>query len=38
MPEGAGVAPDVEADVDPRSLDEAIDEQARRAAELLDAA
>ena len=36
--EGQGVAPDLEADVDPRSLDEAIDEQARRAAELLDAA
>ena len=36
--EGQGVGPDLEADVDPRSLDEAIDEQARRAAELLDAA
>jgi carboxyl-terminal processing protease len=36
--EGQGVAPDVEADVDPRSLDEAIDEQARRATDLLDAA
>jgi C-terminal processing protease CtpA/Prc len=36
--EGQGVAPDVEADVDLRSLDEAIDQQAHRAAELLDAA
>jgi C-terminal processing protease CtpA/Prc len=36
--EGEGVSPDLEADVDPASLDAAIDQQARRAAELLDAA
>jgi C-terminal processing protease CtpA/Prc len=36
--EGEGVSPDLEADVDPPSLDAAIDQQARRAAELLDAA
>jgi C-terminal processing protease CtpA/Prc len=36
--EGQGVSPDIEADVDPSSLDAAIDQQARRAAEVLDAA
>ena len=36
--EGQGVAPDLEADVDPPSLDAAFDQQERRAAELLDAA
>jgi C-terminal processing protease CtpA/Prc len=36
--EGQGVSPDLEADVDPPSLDRAIDHQARRAAEVLDAA
>lgn len=36
--EGQGVSPDLEADVDPLSLHAAIDEQARRAAELLEAA
>jgi C-terminal processing protease CtpA/Prc len=36
--EGHGVSPDLEVDVDPPSLDPAIDHQARRAAELLDAA
>lgn len=35
--EGQGVTPDFEADVDPTSLDVAIDQQARRAVELLDA-
>jgi C-terminal processing protease CtpA/Prc len=36
--EGQGITPDLEADVDPLSLDAAIDQQERRAAELLDAA
>jgi carboxyl-terminal processing protease len=36
--EGQGVSPDVEIDVDPSSLDSAIDEQALQAAGLLDAA
>jgi C-terminal processing protease CtpA/Prc len=36
--EGQGVLPDLETDVDPPSLDAAIDQQARRAAEVLDAA
>jgi C-terminal processing protease CtpA/Prc len=36
--EGQGVTPDLETDVDPSSLDAAIDQQERRAAELLDAA
>lgn len=36
--EGQGVTPDLETDVDPSSLDAAIDPQERRAAELLDAA
>jgi len=36
--EGQGVSPDLEADVDPPSLNPAIDQQARRAAEVLDAA
>jgi C-terminal processing protease CtpA/Prc len=36
--EGQGVSPDLEADEDPVSLDAAIDPQARRAAEVLDAA
>jgi C-terminal processing protease CtpA/Prc len=35
--EGQGVSPDLEWDVDPASLDSAIDEQARRAAEILNA-
>jgi carboxyl-terminal processing protease len=35
--EGQGVSPDLESDVDPASLDSAIDEQARRAAKILDA-
>ena len=36
--EGQGVAPDLDADVDPPSLDAAIDQQARRAADILNAA
>jgi len=36
--EGHGVSPDLEADVDPPSLDAAIDQQVRRAAEVLDPA
>jgi C-terminal processing protease CtpA/Prc len=36
--EGQGVSPDLEADVDPPSLGVAIDQQMRRAAELLEAA
>jgi C-terminal processing protease CtpA/Prc len=36
--EGQGVLPDFEADVDPPSLDAAIDQQARRVAEVLDGA
>jgi C-terminal processing protease CtpA/Prc len=36
--EGQGITPDLEADVDPPSLDAAIDQQERRATELLDAA
>ena len=36
--EGRGVMPHLEADVDPPSLDTAIDQQVRRAAEVLDAA
>jgi C-terminal processing protease CtpA/Prc len=36
--EGQGVLPDLEVDVDPLSLDPAIDQLARRAAEVLDAA
>lgn len=36
--EGQGVSPDLEADVDSSSLDSAIDEQQRRAAEILNAA
>jgi C-terminal processing protease CtpA/Prc len=36
--EGRGVLPDLEAEVDPASLDAAIDQQVRRAVEVLDAA
>jgi carboxyl-terminal processing protease len=36
--EGQGVSPDLDADVDPASLDAAIDQQGRRAVEVLDAA
>jgi carboxyl-terminal processing protease len=36
--EGQGVSPDLQVDVDPTSLDPAIDQQARRAVEVLDAA
>jgi C-terminal processing protease CtpA/Prc len=36
--EGQGVSPDLETDVDPPSLDAAIDQPARRATEILDAA
>jgi len=36
--EGHGVTPDLEADVDPPSLHAGMDQQARRAVELLDAA
>jgi len=36
--EGHGVSPDLQLDIDPTSLDPAIDQQARRAVEVLDAA
>jgi hypothetical protein len=38
MLEGYGATPDLEADVDPPSLHAAMDQQARRAVEILEAA